>query len=813
MRFTNLLLYRFTVLLACCGLFSSCEVIKNAPKNKPFVLENKLVLQTDIRKDDKKVLENTLNGYWDDSIKVKSISEFSFKLKKFGYHKNFIVPYNFDTAAISRSKLLMNSYLNSQGYYNATLKHAVDTIRKAKYQKKNLVPLRVTINIDMGKNLKVDSFSIQLVDTINNGPGALALQHIAMTNFNDAIIKKNMPYSKQLISLELDRLVALFRKNGYFKITREILYAEVDTLDPALLEITLDPFEQARKIDEVTERRKNNPTINIIVKQRAINDSLKLRKYFTGNTYFYPETRTYDNPDSLLTARFDQVFTRRQYTIKSNNGMFHLTPLVDHSFLRKDSIYNEEAYYKTINGLTQLGSFRQIDVRLTERMQGDSAYVDYHFFLMPEKKYSFTSDLEGSRNTGNIVTAGNLLGVSAVLNFRDKNVWKEAIQSSTTFRNGVELSLDKSNSLLQTIESSFSHTYSFPKFVTPFKLKRIKRLDATKTSFSINASYTDRRDFFRLRSLVASWGYEWRKGSHNWNYRPLNVELYSLDTLPRLIEEFIKKPFLRNAFNTGYVVSQSIGFSKTFKSSKHPTHTNFIRLSVEEAGSIFGRFKGLRDKIYQYVKAEVEYKKLIQLPRNQIAIRTFGGIGINYSDDDKLGTTLPFFKQFVAGGPNSMRAWGLRQLGLGKSLVSDTATSYRDRFGDMQLEANIEYRFRLTTLSSFKFDGALFTDIGNIWNVRQQANNPGSEFLLKRFLDDIAIGVGSGIRMDFSYFLIRFDFAYKVKDPTRSTNGGWMSIKDFTWKNKEFSSKDPNTGRELIRRNNFAFQFGIGLPF
>jgi len=813
MRFTSCWLYRCCLLLSCCYLYSSCEVIRQAPKNKPFVLENKLVLKTDLRKDDKKVLENTLNGYWDDSIKVKSISEFSFKLKKFGYHKNYIVPQQFDSTAISRTTLLMNSYLNSQGYYNAAFQHHIDTIVKSKYKKKQLIPLRVTMQIDMGKNLTIDSFAIALTDTAHQDAGSVALQEIVTAHLKEVTIKKNMPYSKQLISLELDRLVALFRKNGYYKFTREVLYAEVDTTDPALLEITLDPFEQARKINEVTERRKNKPTINIIIKQRNNYDSLKLKKYYTGNTYFYPETRTYDNPDSLLVTNFKQVFNQRQYTIKSNDGMFHLTPFVEHSFLRRDSIYNEDAYYKTINGLTQLGSFRQIDVRLLERTKGDSAYVDFHFFLMPEKKYSFTSDLEGSRNTGNIVTAGNLLGVSAVLNFRDKNVWKEAIQSVSTLRNGVELSLDKSNSLLQTIESSFSHTYSFPKFVTPFKLKRIKRLDATKTTFSINASYTDRRDFFRLRSVVGSWGYEWRKGNNNWTYRPLNVELYSLDTLPRLIEEFIKKPFLRNAFNTGYVVSQSFGFSKTYKGNKHPTHTNFIRVSVEEAGSIFGRFKGLRDKIFQYVKAEAEFKKLIQLPRNQIAIRTFGGIGINYSDDNNLGSTLPFFKQFVAGGPNSMRAWGLRQLGLGNSIISDTATSYRDRFGDMQLEANIEYRFRITTLSSFKFDGALFTDIGNVWNVRQQANNPGSEFLFKRFFDDIAIGVGSGLRMDFSYFLIRFDFAYKVKDPTRSTNGGWMSFKDFTWKNKEYSLTDPNTGRELIRRNNFAFQFGIGLPF
>jgi len=78
-----------------------------------------------------------------------------------------------------------------------------------------------------------------------------------------------------------------------------------------------------------------------------------------------------------------------------------------------------------------------------------------------------------------------------------------------------------------------------------------------------------------------------------------------------------------------------------------------------------------------------------------------------------------FFKQFFAGGPTSMRAWGLRLLGLGSSLVSDTSSSFRDRYGDMQLEVNIEYRFPIAHFSSMNLGGALFTDMGNIWNVRK----------------------------------------------------------------------------------------------
>ena len=70
-----------------------------------------------------------------------------------------------------------------------------------------------------------------------------------------------------------------------------------------------------------------------------------------------------------------------------------------------------------------------------------------------------------------------------------------------------------------------------------------------------------------------------------------------------------------------------------------------------------------------------------------------------------------------------MRAWSLRQLGLGSSLLSDTipATSFRDRFGDMQLETNLEYRFNIATVNGIKIGSALFADIGNVWNLKKDA--------------------------------------------------------------------------------------------
>ena len=133
------------------------------------------------------------------------------------------------------------------------------------------------------------------------------------------------------------------------------------------------------------------------------------------------------------------------------------------------------------------------------------------------------------------------------------------------------------------------------------------------------------------------------------------------------------------------------------------------------------------------------------------------------------------------------------------------ANAFRDRFGDMQLEFNVEYRFQLASIGSFKIGSALYADIGNVWNIKRAASTDiDTRLSLSNFTRDMAIGIGTGLRFDMSYFLIRLDFAYKLKDPLRAANNGWMSIKDFTWNDTR-----PNG----IKVPNFALQLGIGLPF
>ncbi|MCH5688873.1 outer membrane protein assembly factor [Niabella sp. W65] len=165
-------------------------------------------------------------------------------------------------------------------------------------------------------------------------------------------------------------------------------------------------------------------------------------------------------------------------------------------------------------------------------------------------------------------------------------------------------------------------------------------------------------------------------------------------------------------------------------------------------------------------------------------MRGFAGVGyeLDATANPLKRSQLPFFKQYYSGGPNSMRAWQLRRLGPGSTIKyyeNDESIEGEfivpDRFGDVQLEANIEYRLPLFNIAGLPINGAIFTDIGNIWYLKKDAGLEEERFKLSRLGKDIAIGSGAGIRADFSFFVIRLDYAYKVK--TQALMAGMLPIR------------------------------------
>ena len=802
------------------------NIVKNYPTDTPFVYSTNINIKSDhISKNQQSNLLRSLPGYFDDSARVQ-------KAQRFGIFYRIKNPPVFDTSHISHSITFMNAYLASIGYYHTSFTDSfyIDTF-------KNQRRTNIVFTLDPGKVTVIDSIEYKLGDSI--------LQRIATREnlLKNSLIKPGKsPFSKPLLGSELDRLVDLYKNRGYMLISRDNLIAEADTINPAVLQVTADPFEQIRTIESASERSRINPTAKIIIKMRDIGsdstdlvDSLQIKQYRIGNIYFHPETDYTQVPDSLIEKKdLPVLYHKNEFTVYGSKHLFAFQPLRQHTFMRRGNLYNDRLYAKTINNLSSIGAWQNVDsryrIKAANLLQADSLYkdtfavrvdtVDFHYFLVPAVKQNITVGLEASRNTGDLFTSGNLFGLAVNTTYLNRNVWHRAIQSSTTFRNGIELSLNKSNPLLQTFQSSLSHSYSFPNFILPrflndWLVKKRERLDGVKTILGASATYSERTDFFRIRQLVANWGYEWKLRNKIWSVKIPNVELYSLDTLPKLKDLLAENPFLRNAFTTGSIVSIIGTFNTSFNSKNHPKQNNFFRAAVEEAGGLSGNIHPWDNNIYRYLKGEAEYRKLFTFPTTSLVARVLAGFGFNYG---KVGETLPFYKQFFGGGPNSMRAWSLRQLGLGSSLRSDTAgtnaVAFRDRYGDMQLEANLEYRYTIAQFSSLKLAGAFFTDIGNVWNIKKDVSNPGSEFNFNRLGKDIAIGAGTGIRMDFTYFLIRIDGGLKLKDPARVANNGWLDFKNFTWRNHEYERKNPATGKIISpNRNNFAVQLGIGLPF
>jgi len=253
------------------------------------------------------------------------------------------------------------------------------------------------------------------------------------------------------------------------------------------------------------------------------------------------------------------------------------------------------------------------------------------------------------------------------------------------------------------------------------------------------------------------------------------------------------------------VLSQQFVYKSLHKVGKN---TDFLTISGESSGALFGLIKSLDEgPLWRFLKGEVDYRHHIDYRRTQLAFHAYAGAGWAYGrEGNQWEQTLPFYKAFFAGGPNSMRGWQVRQLGLGSSKFYDTAgtsahTGALDRFGDVQLEGNIEWRFPIGTLFGVKLLSALYVDAGNIWNrhVLLDANQNteeamrGSDFRFDRFYREFAVDAGTGLRLDFDLFIIRFDYAYKLKDPQRLDHSE-------TW----FYDMHLLDGQ---------FQLGIGYPF
>ena len=342
---------------------------------------------------------------------------------------------------------------------------------------------------------------------------------------------------------------------------------------------------------------------------------------------------------------------------------------------------------------------------------------------------------------------------------------------------------------------------SFPRFIAPVSKSYRKRSSAA-SELSVSYNMQNRPEFHR-RLFSAAWRYRWTDANRNTTYRADVIDL-----------NYIYMPWISSTFKHDYLDSVSnrnailrynyedlfimkIGFSLAHNGRHHA-----FRANLETAGNLLNGFSHLlgEDKnergqytlfniaYAQYVKGDVDYTHLIRFDRrNQLAIHAGFGIAYPYGNS----RILPFEKRYFSGGANSVRGWSVRGLGPGKFKGSNGAIDFINQTGDMKLDLNAEYR----TFLFWKFDGAVFVDAGNIWTLRNYEEQPGGQFKLDEFYKQIAVAYGIGLRLNFDYFVLRFDMGMKAVNPAYENN------------KEHFPIVNPRFSRD------FSFHFAVGLPF
>jgi hypothetical protein len=805
---------KISVLFLCKIFFaivflSGCTIVQKYQKNVPFVFKNNIKLKaSDASKDEQVILKSRLNTQIDDSAKVYVKDKFFI----FHYITN---PPVFDTNAVAQSAFNMRSLLINSGFYNPEITYSFDTVTKKKYQRR----VTITYDVKSGKRTMIDT-----VAYLFNQP---ELEALALSTKKESLLQPNTPVSKSGILDESNRLVNLFKNNGYYKFTADEIRTTGDTSIAALTSVSEDPFEQLRLLAEANEKR-NKPTVRLGFQLNPSPDSSNLQKYYIRNIYVLPDYV----PGDRYTDTTLRVRAFNSYTAKFHDKLFKFSLLRRNLSVKKDSVFRQNDYFKTINDLYKVGVWESPTIDIIE--QKDTNLLDLVVKLVPLKKYAFEGNIEVSYSansaTSNISTSasGNLLGLSANLSVTDRNFARSAIRMTNGIKVGVEFNTSHRNSsgtFINSNEVTYSNTLLFPKFIFPLGVFNNKRLVTNQSFINTNVSLISRIDFFNQQIFNTVYGYNWTNNEkHLWTLKLFNFDYRRLYNRSKSFDSTLEEnPFLKYSFNTALVMGSGLSYNLARVNPRNPKLVTNLKVNFEESGLLWDLLKEknktsqdgnfFNKYLKEFIKTDVEYSYTINHPKSALAFRAFAGVGIPLS---KADTTLPFFKQYFGGGPNSMRGWPVRGIGVGGQKLAPYQSSgirFNDRTGDIQLEGNAEYRFKVAPLFSnaVLFDMALFTDIGNIWNFKNtqpDGRSDTTQFKFKNLYKQLGVSSGMGFRFDFTYFVIRFDVALRFKRPDVLENDGWQ-IPDVSLRNL-FGSSFEN---RLWRYENFNATIGIGYPF
>ena len=513
-----------------------------------------------------------------------------------------------------------------------------------------------------------------------------------------------------------------------------------------------------------------------------INLTLVLDKYRSGEETNLPhQVYTIGDVNFRSGNPNDSVIPLRQSVLESN------------TFLESGALYASNDLQTTYNHFGRLGAVRYTNISFHEHEF--EPVLDCDILVSTNKPSTISFQPEGTNTSGD-------LGAAVSLTYQNRNIFHGSENLSVVLRGAYEAirGLEGySNTNFQ--EYSVETSLSFPRFIAPLLSTSFRRRVNASSEVSLLYDLQNRPEFMR-RVFSVAWRYKWNDQNHHDRYQ---VDLLDLNyiSMPWISDTF-KAEYLDNTdsrnsilrYNYENLFIMKLGFGYTYNNGRYA-----IKVSAESAGNLLNlashmfHFHKNSEEQYtfldiayaQYLRGIFDYTRNFVFDYHNQLVFHFGfGIAYPYGNS----TILPFEKRFFSGGANSVRGWSVRSLGPGKFIGRDGRIDFINT-GDMKLDLNLEYRASLF----WKFGGALFIDAGNIWTLRDYEDQPGGQFKISEFWQQIAVSYGLGLRLNFDYFVVRFDMGMKAVNPA------YEDEKDH------FPILHPRLSRD------FAFHFAVGLPF
>ncbi len=679
-------------------------------------------------------------------------------------------PVIFDPYAATKSTEQIKSYVASKGYFDGQVTDTVETEKRKS---------DVYYNVVLKSPYTIRNIYSEIADS--------NMKKLYDFDSINSLIERGKPYDVDILQAERLRFVRFVKDHGFYTFSGDDIYFKVDS---SIGHRQVDLFYGIRKYMNIDE----NSRVTLV--PHSI--------YKVQNIYIYPDfipKNALEGGTAYLKS-LDTTFYRGYYFVNSvAKEQIKYDLIIQSLYLKPGSTYNYTNTEESKSHLSSLKVYRLVNINYNEMPvnqaeNGAPLELDCDIQLTPLSQQSYKVELEGTNSAGNIGGALNLI-------YQHKNLFHGAQLFSLKLKGAYEALSQQNTNIRSSQEYGIETSLRFPQFLIPFidKEKFIKKYNP---STIILAAYNYQNLPFYTRIMSnATFSYDWKASSYVEHIvAPLQfnvIKLLSIDSAYAVQIE--SSSYLAYSYKDVMILGGT--YSYIFNNQKINKSNDFwfFRINAEASGNMLAMIKNftggpksdgsydfLGQPFAQYIRTDIDARYNYRF--NQLAsivYRVFAGVGVPYGNS----RAMPFEKQYFSGGANGIRAWQVRSLGPGSSVIPDSV-KFLNQTADIKLEANAEYRFKLFWI----LEGALFLDAGNIWTIKNDPSRPGSQFKFDKFYKDIAVGTGAGLRFDFKFVIGRVDLGMKLRDPALRTPSKWIIF------NQPYSF-----------RRDFVVVVGIGYPF